>query len=417
MAHCRDESRWRSLWTGLAHGTWIVVLSVLIINAGYRFEGTGIPLGRFEFASQTLTRPLPPNSDLARPVCWDYVHSGAWHFRINRFRGTWLEKIPVPLPRSYVLGFDDQKLESEGSPRKYLFDDGDPEEMLGYPVYLNGALSEKSWWYYYLLAMTYKVPEGTLALVGFSLILLIVSPRSRASWFDELTLLAVPLIVWFSLSFLTNIALGLRYMLPAFPYMFISAGKVVPWATGLSVRGLRLAASAGVFITLLATVTATAMIHPHYLAYFNTVSGGPIHGSEHLIDSSLDWGQDLVGLRRWLRQNAPREKVGLAYYGQINPQVFNARRGEGFEWFLPPPLPGTMEKPPNHDRYGPWPPPLRPGLYAISVSLLRGLPWQMYNNDPLERAPCHVKFRGYTYFQELKPIAQIGYSIFIYRVT
>src|SRR5262249_12662108 len=158
-------------------------------------------------------------------------------------------------------------------------------------------------------------------------------------------------IVWVAVSFFTNIAVGLRYMLPVFPYLFISTGKVVPWATGLRARGLRIAASGAVVVCLLATVTATAAIHPHYLAYFNAVSGGPIHGSDHLIDSNLDWGQDLVNLRHWLQRNAPGEKVGLAYFGQINPQIFDSRPGESLPWFLPPPRPGTVESLPGRDRF------------------------------------------------------------------
>ncbi len=91
------------------------------------------------------------------------------------------------------------------------------------------------------------------------------------------------------------------------------------------------------------TAAAALSIHPHYLAYFNAVSGGPDRGSRHLIDSNLDWGQDLVNLRKWLEKNAPGEEVGLAYFGQIHPRIFEAR-GEEFRWFMPPPIPGHDER-------------------------------------------------------------------------
>ena len=54
-----------------------------------------------------------------------------------------------------------------------------------------------------------------------------------------------------------------------------------------------------------------------------------------MIDSNLDWGQDLVGLQRWWQENIPDQPIGLAYFGQINPSIFEMR-GEPFRWFLPP---------------------------------------------------------------------------------
>ena len=233
--------------------------------------------------------------------------NGALKNRINRFRDTALASIPVPLPVHYMLGFDEQKLEAEGIPNKFLTDQppgAEGDELQGYPVYLDGQLAQKSWWYYYLLSLVYKVPEGTWLLVLASAAVLVVSPRSRASGFDEFAVLLVPAVVLFVMSIFTNINLGLRYVLPVFPFLFISAGKLVPWATGITSRTARAAALAFLALSLFATAAATVAIHPHYLAYFNAVSGGPDRGASHLIDSNLDWGQDLVGLRRWLEKNA-----------------------------------------------------------------------------------------------------------------
>ena len=95
-------------------------------------------------------------------------------------------------------------------------------------------------------------------------------------------------------------------------------------------------AGAVVVGSLALTIAASAWIHPSYLSYFNWASGGPDRVPPHLIDSNLDWGQDLVALQRWHRENIPNERIGLAYFGQINPSIF-AMRGEPFRWFLPPP--------------------------------------------------------------------------------
>ena len=45
-------------WSGAGHGLLVVAMSILVIDAGYGFEGVGIPLERFEFASAMLTKPV-----------------------------------------------------------------------------------------------------------------------------------------------------------------------------------------------------------------------------------------------------------------------------------------------------------------------------------------------------------------------
>jgi hypothetical protein len=242
-----------------------------------------------------------------------------------------------------------------------------------------------------------------------SLLVTVASRRARASWFDEAVVLAVPVVLLFVISVFTNINLGLRYVLPIFPYLFVSAGKLVPWAVGIGNRLRRWAAEGLIALCLAGTIAATLAISPHYLAYFNVISGGPAHGSEHLIDSNLDWGQDLVGLRRWLARNAPGERLGLAYFGQIDPWIFALRGDTAFRWFLPPAVPGGIEgrRPPLRR--------LEPGLYAVSASLVRGLPWRVYEKDQLGTFSARTDAFGY--FRTLVPIARVGHSIFIYRLS
>src|SRR5262249_39152737 len=149
------------------------------------------------------------------------------------------------------------------------------------------------WSTYYLLALLYKVPEGTWVLVLLSLGALVLAKRSRAGWADEVALLVVPLVILSSMTLLTDINLGLRYVLPIFPYVFIAAGKLVPWTMSLAGKARPLIAST-VALSLGMTIAATLWIAPHFLAYFNWASGGPDRVPARLIDSNLDWGQDLI---------------------------------------------------------------------------------------------------------------------------
>jgi hypothetical protein len=65
---------------------------------------------------------------------------------------------------------------------------------------------------------------------------------------------------------------------------------------------------------------------------------------------------------------------------------------------------------------------LEPGLYAVSASLVEGLPWRVYDSPwqafgQKSWAPWRAWFNAFGYFRDLNPIAKVGYSIWIYRVT
>ncbi len=185
---------------------------------------------------------------MARPRSENPLFEIAWQFRVNRFRGTWLGRLPMPLPEHYLLGFDEQKIETEGIPLRFSeaimphragsTRSGGRRRPIarrrrairststassGRPA--GGATT--------CCALLYKIPEGTWLLVALSLVVLVATKRSPAGWFDELVLWTVPVVILVSMSLLTDINLGLRYVLAILPYVFISTGKVVPWCLGL----------------------------------------------------------------------------------------------------------------------------------------------------------------------------------------
>jgi hypothetical protein len=259
-----------------------------------------------------------------------------------------------------------------------------------------------------------------------SVLLLATRRQSRAEWADAICLWTIPLIVLFSMSFLTDINLGLRYVLSIFPYALIAAGGVVPLVEKLS-RTWRLVGRLSITAALLCTIAATFSIAPHYLAYFNWLSGGPDRVPARLIDSNLDWGQDLVGLRAWYRETIPGQRIGVAYFGQINPSLFEMTEpGAGINWFLPPVKPGSTVLMPRKPGL---PPPrvvgpekrLTPGYYAVSATLVHGLPWRLYDPSPMlpdAWAPVWKADQdAFAYFRNFIPITRIGHSIYVYRLS
>ena len=310
------ERRWGGwpgrLLVGLAQFAAMVAISVLVLDAGYFFEGVGIRLGKYEFASRSLTRPIEP--DLTRPRSPNFLLEVAWRHRVNRFRGTPLADLPVPLPKHYLLGFDEQKLETEGLPQHYFYPDlpHDDTKVQGYPVYLDGELRRHGWWYYYLATLAYKVPEGTWLLVVLSGVILLASKRSRAPWADEVAVLALPVGVLGAMSFLTDICLGLRYILPDLPLCLRRRrGRSSPGWSGLDGDQAMGGLGAGGRVVGDRTSAAIATNPPGLLGLLQLGLGrARTGGPEHLIDSNLDWGQDLVKLGRWLRANHPGREGG-----------------------------------------------------------------------------------------------------------
>jgi 4-amino-4-deoxy-L-arabinose transferase-like glycosyltransferase len=436
------DRRFAVIPRAVTQGLAIVVLSFLTIDAGYFFEGVGIPLGKFEFGSRTLTRPVEPGTN--RPYSKNQLLAATWQFRVNRFRDSLLGQVPCPLPEHYMLGFDEQKIETETVPLRFLnavsshdkairdrtvaqerqVMESQSEKKGAYPVYLNGEIRRTGWWYYYLLALAYKVPEGTWLLVILSLASLRFVRRSAAEWADEIALWTVPLVILFSMSFLTDINLGLRYVLAIAPYVFVATGKLVPWTFGLS-RVRKWVTISLVAGSLVWTIASSLWIYPDYLAYFNWVSGGPDRVPARLIDSNLDWGQDLVALQKWWKEKIPGQPIGLAYFGQINPSIL-ALRGEPFDWFLPPARPGSvrsMTEVPSPALIGPAKT-LTPGYYAVSVTLLYGLPWRLYDPAPPLKvpeawAPAWNAWEedAFWYFRQFEPIEKIGHSIYVYHLS
>ncbi len=399
-----------ALKIALKHALVVMFSSIIVVNLGYRFEGTGKRLGSFEFYSQTLTRELPANRTRLHQSGNQLLDILGSH-RVNRFRGSLIGYMPCPLPSEFMTGFDDQKIDAEGIPKKYL-NPTDPTvkegEVEGYPVYLNGQIRGTGWWYYYPYAFLVKTPPSTLVILALSMLALFVVHRSRTAWREEAATLVVPLFMIIGMTLLTDINIGLRYILPALPYLYIGCGRIVPTIAGLSLKYQK--PIAFVLIALVASSgLSTARVAPHFLAYFNGVAGGPEHADEHLIDSNLDWGQDLVGLKNWLDANAPGEPVGIAYFGQINPDIYRLR-GQGLDWFLPPARTGKIaSQPPGRSSA-----PLSPGLYAISASLAHGLPWRVY--DSSRWAPYEARESAFDYFLKTRPIAKVGWSIFIYKI-
>ena len=116
----------------------------------------------------------------------------------------------------------------------------------------------------------------------------------------------------------SHVDIGHRHILATYPPLFILCGAAGAWAPRAPTRAPRWALAA--LLGLLAAEVAYRF--PNYLAYFNPIDGGPAQAYRHLVDSSLDWGQDLPGVRRYLEEHPAPGPVYLAYAGSGSPAYY-----------------------------------------------------------------------------------------------
>ena len=193
----------------------------------------------------------------------------------------------------------------------------------GHTGYLMGRLSETGWWYYFLLAYAIKTPIGTLLIVAAAVV---GALRGRRRSLKDEAFLWLPVLITLAITCLWKVNIGLRHLLPIYPFLYLAAGRVAAPAggpPGPAGRAGRLAN--GALIACLGwNLFEAVSIAPYDLAYFNELVGGPRNGHLWLLDSSLDWGQSSKPLRRFMtRENL--EVLYCSFSGNSDPAYYGVR--------------------------------------------------------------------------------------------
>lgn len=333
------------------------VLAVFVIWASFGF--------RFALASPALGTP----EAMYRP--WEQLHQhiggGAWGvIQIAlRFR---------LLPEGYLYGF--------------AYAIGTVAQR---QAFLNGEYSLNGWWYFFPYTFLVKTPLAVLAAL---VVAIIAAPPGVRGWVNRvagsekarlsadsesrlnaegvaapvmdrlypLTPLLVLLVVYWAAAMTSSLNIGHRHLLPTYPAMYILLGSLA------SLHRARWVWPRVVPAMLVVIAAAeSSLARPGYLSYFNAFAGGSDGAYRHVVDSSLDWGQDLFMLRSWMRdrRTADTSPVYLSYFGSVLPSA------HGVDAI---PLPSY---------YHIWKEPrvpieLKPGWYCISATILQGIyqdPW------------------------------------------
>jgi 4-amino-4-deoxy-L-arabinose transferase-like glycosyltransferase len=350
----------------------IFVTSFLVINMGYLFEGTGKLLGSYRFQTTLFT---------GCQTLTDVPSSGG-----NRFEKTPFAYIPIPLPSNFVQGIDTQRLDFER----------------GLPSYLRGEWSDHGWWYYYLYALLLKTPLGTIGLFLLTIFCTFFQKCYNISWRDEIVIILPGIVLLAFVSSQTGFSIHSRYVIPALPFFFIWIAKV-----GKAFTMQRQIVVTLISILLTWSIFSSLWIYPHSISYFNELAAilptpedknypkpgktspktfwqktkrlfdcGSRNGARHLLDSNIDWRQDLFYLEKWYQKHPEAQNINIACWGNYPLELITI---------------SSKEMPPANEP--------QPGWYALSVNYI-------YNCE-----------KQYQYFLNFEPVTMMGYSIYIYHIT
>jgi hypothetical protein len=238
-------------------------------------------------------------------------------------------------------------------------------------------------WFYFPIAFVIKTPLLLMLLLAIALFFIVLGSLGRSR---ELRFLTIPPAVYLLVAMLTGLNIGLRHILPAYPYIFILSGAA---AAALIAQNRRWAYALAVLFAL--HLISLAHSRNAYLAYSNELWGGASQTYKYLTDSNVDWGQQLPSVKAYIDQHHVGE-CWFAYFASVaHPSAYGIPCHH---------LPTTGSIWLHHEFQVPA---AIDGTIFISAGVLSG-----FELGPGELHP-------YDQFQHLKPVAVIDDGVFVYR--
>lgn len=194
-------------------------------------------------------------------------------------------------------------------------------------AYLLGEHSDSGWWWYYPVVLGVKTPLAMFVLLGAAAVLALRRGAARGLWMAAAFSGGILLFC-----LINRIDLGVRHILPVY------LGLAVLAAAGAAallrrVEPLRPAFWLGAG-SVLSLAGSSILAHPDYIPYFNVLAGA--HPERILIDSDLDWGQDLKRLSLRLREEQA-SSLAFASCLKAEPRLLGLPRLAPFDLLNPSP--------------------------------------------------------------------------------
>ncbi|MFA4998545.1 MAG: glycosyltransferase family 39 protein [Candidatus Paceibacterota bacterium] len=265
----------------------------------------------------------------------------------------------------------------------------------GNTTYFLGQVYNLGWHYYFPVVYILKESLAFHILTLLSLLYAVwLAWKSKSpkvsdwikSHFSEFAMILFLGIYWLT-SIISTLNIGVRHLLPVFPFTILLVSAVT--SSWLKEPSLKLK-YAFLAILLLWQAVSVISVYPSILSYFNETIGGPSNGYLYVVDSNLDWGQDLKRLTKWVEDNKI-EKIYINYFGGGDPSYYLKEKY----------VPWSGTSPASEFQKG--------NYLAVSATLLqggRGVPIKGFS-QPVGH---------YLWLNNYQPIAIIGNSIFVYYI-
>jgi hypothetical protein len=328
----------------------IFMTSLFVINTAYGFEGTLVQLKNYEFVSRALCGNTKWN------------HETGFTLTGNRFRGSVLGEIPVPLPINYVMGIDVQKKDFE----------------TGQPSYFCGQWRNNGWYQYYLFGLLIKEPLAFWILAVITVLIIFISKKFLSPITDEMILLFPVIVILLLVSSQTKLNHHLRYVIPVLPFLFI-------WVSRLAMVFWNKNKIFGCVVTclLIGSIFSSLRFYPHSQGHVNELIGSPYNAPKYILGSNIDWGQNTFYLINWYKKHSQARPLISYYESQYSKENIDLNDPQFIEGHRQPSTPSKPES----------------GWFAVGVN-------ELYDASG-----------RYEYFKQFEPVAVIGYSIYIYHIT
>ena len=217
----------------------------------------------------------------------------------------------------------------------------------------------------------------------------------------EIGMILIISIYWI-FSIRSRLNIGVRHILPTLPFIYaLTARQIANLIKGRITERIsnyiggwqlfylyweRIKKGFIIIILFMWAILSVVLVYPSFVAYFNEMTGGPNNGYKYVVDSNLDWGQDILRLAEYIKNNNIKE-IKLDYFS-----------GAPAEYYI---KTATIQ---SYNREIP-----QKGWLAVSATIYSGA-------CKGDKIPCSYNERAYTWLDQYKPIARIGYSIFVYKI-
>ena len=243
-----------------------------------------------------------------------------------------------------------------------------------HPQFLLGEFSRDGWPHYFLVAVLLKTPIAA-QLLFIAACVAAVRARSTAL----LGCIAFVLL-YLGVATTSRIALGIRHVLPIFPFFYAAIALALAGTAARKPQRIAAAVLVGWHIC------ANLIAYPSYISYFNELIGSHRNADRLLIDSNLDWGQDLRRLKLWCEERGI-DFIRIDYFGGGEPAHTFGDKGE--RW--PAPRPQLLPR----------------GWFAVSRHFYR---------TSFSRAESPIDYDTYLAASRAEYVDTVGGSIDVYRV-